>query len=99
VHQRLQTNVRILSNVLCVFFKIVSLFLVCFLFVYRNPNLGFATKARGCKVVNQEGSLGVMSHAPGSARECEGIDPCTPKETPTLGVEVPMDSQMFKKRL
>jgi len=32
-----------------------------------------------------------MSHAPRSARECEGIDPHTPKGTPTLGVGVPMD--------
>jgi len=50
------------------------------------------TKARGCKVVGQEGSPGVMLHAPGSARECEGINPHTPKGTPTLGIEVPMDS-------
>jgi hypothetical protein len=97
VHQRLQTNVRKLSNVLCVFFSIVSLFLVCFVFVYRNPNFGFATKIRGCKVVSQKGSPGIMPHAPGSARECEGIDPRTPKETPTLGVEVLMDSQMFRE--
>jgi hypothetical protein len=34
----------------------------------RNPNLGFATKARGCKVASQEGDLGVTSHAPGSAK-------------------------------
>jgi hypothetical protein len=34
VHQRHQTNVRKLSNVLCVFFPIVSLFLVCFVFVF-----------------------------------------------------------------
>ncbi len=35
----------------------------------RNPNLGFATKARGgCKVVGQEGHSGVTSHAPGSAK-------------------------------
>jgi len=50
------------------------------------------TKARGCKVAGQEGSPGVMSHAFGSARECEGIDPHTPKGTPTLGVGVSMDS-------
>ncbi len=54
------------------------------------------TKAKGCKVVGQEGSLGIMPHAPGSARECERIDHHTPKGTPTLGVGVPMDSQIFR---
>jgi hypothetical protein len=56
--------------------------------VCRNPSLGLVTKARGCKVAGQEGSSGVMPHAPGSARECEGISPHTPKGTPTLGVGV-----------
>jgi hypothetical protein len=65
----------------------------------RNPNLGLVTKARGCKVAGQEGSLGVMPHAPGSARKCEGIDPHTPKGTPTLGVGVSVDSQMFREQL
>jgi len=40
-----------------------------------------------------------MAHAPGSARKCEGIDPHTPKATPTLRIGVPMDSQMFRNRL
>ncbi len=62
------------------------------LHICRNPSLGLATKVRGCKVVGQEKSPVAMSHAPGSAKECEGIDPCTPKGTPTLGVGVPMDS-------
>jgi hypothetical protein len=81
----------------CVFF-IVSFFLVCFVFVYRNPSLGFMTKARGCKIVGQKGSSGVMSHVPKSARECEGIDPRTPKRTPTLGVGVSVESQPLKVR-
>jgi len=34
-----------------------------------------------------------MPHAPGNARECEGIDPHTPKGTPTLVVGVLVDSQ------
>jgi hypothetical protein len=59
---------------------------------YCNPSLGLATKAKGCKVAGQEGSPGVMLHALESAKECEGIDPHTPKGTPTLGVIVPMDS-------
>ncbi len=57
------------------------------------------TKARGCKVAGQEGSLGLMLHAPKIARECEGIDPHTPKGIPTLGVGVPMESRIFKRRL
>jgi len=57
------------------------------------------TKARGCKVAGQEGSPGVMPHVPRSARECEGINPHTPKGTPTLGVGVLMDSRIFKGRL
>jgi hypothetical protein len=63
----------------------------------HNPNLGLTTKARGYKVANQEGSLGIMSHAPKNARECEGIDPHTLKGTPTLGIGIPVDSQMFIK--
>jgi len=53
------------------------------------------TKAKNCKVTGQEGSSGVMLHYPGSARECEGIDPHTPKAIPTLGVGVLVDSRMF----
>ncbi len=44
----------------------------------HNPNLGLMTKARACKVAGQEGSLGVTSHAPRIAKECEGINPHTP---------------------
>jgi len=62
-----------------------------------NLNLGFATKARGCKVTGEEGSSGVMPHAPRSARECEGIGPHTPNETPTLGIWILMDSRMFRE--
>ncbi len=32
------------------------------------PSLGLETKARACKVASQEGSLGVTSHAPNSAK-------------------------------
>jgi len=37
--------------------------------------------------VGQEGSPGVMPHALGSARKCEGIDPHTPKGTPLWELE------------
>ncbi len=50
------------------------------------------TKARDCKVVGQEGSLGVTSHAPESVGECEGMTPHTPKGAPTLGIGVLVDS-------
>jgi len=65
----------------------------------RNPNLGFTTKAKACKVAGQEGSPGVTSHAPRSVGKCEGMNPHTSKGASTLGVRVPMDSQIFKKQL
>jgi hypothetical protein len=43
----------------------------------RNPIFGFATKARACKVIDQEGSLGVMPHIHGSVGKCEGMNPHT----------------------
>ncbi len=45
----------------------------------HNPSLRLMTKARACKGVNQEGSLGVTSHAPGSVGKCEGMNPHTLK--------------------
>ncbi len=62
----------------------------------RNLSLGLVTKARGCKVAGQEGSMGVMLHALGNARKCEGIDPHTPKGIPTLGVGILVDFQMLE---
>jgi hypothetical protein len=55
----------------------------------HNPNLGLMTKVRACKVVGQERKL--MSE-----RKCEGMNPHTSKGVSTLGVGVPVDSQMFK---
>ncbi len=66
---------------------------------YCNPSLGLATKVRACKVASQETSPGVRSHAPGSVRECEGIDLHTPRGTRTLRVRVPVDSQIFREQL
>ncbi len=43
----------------------------------HNFNFGFTTKARACKGVGQEGNSGVTFHVPGSARECEGMNPHT----------------------
>jgi hypothetical protein len=61
----------------------------------RNPSLGLATKAKGLQGCGPRGSPGVTSHTPGSVRECEGVNPHTPKATPTLGDRVSMDFQNF----
>jgi len=50
------------------------------------------TKVRACKVVGQERKLG-------SERKCEGMNPHTPKGAFTLGVGIPVDSQMFREQL
>jgi hypothetical protein len=60
----------------------------------RNPNLGLATKARACKGATK--SEVRESHF--SVRECEGINPHTPKWAPTLGIRLLMDSQIFRKQ-
>jgi len=65
----------------------------------RNPSRGFTTKARACKVANQEGILGITPHAPGSVGKCEGMNLHTPKGTSTLGVGVSVDFQIFRERL
>jgi len=57
-----------------------------------QPSLGLATKARACKLVSQE-------RKPDKEHKCEGMNPHTPKGASTLGVEVPMDSRMFKEQL
>jgi hypothetical protein len=62
----------------------------------HNPSLGLVTKARVCKVASQERSIGITYSAPGSAKECEGMNPHTPKWTPILGIKVPMDFWIFK---
>jgi hypothetical protein len=68
-------------------------------FTCRNPNLGLATKARAYKRTKQEGGLRGTSYTLGSARECERMNPHTPKATPTWGVGIPKNSQIFKERL
>ncbi len=37
-------------------------------------------------------------HNPKNVKECEGMNPHTPKWTPTLGIRVPMESQSFKEQ-
>jgi hypothetical protein len=65
----------------------------------RNLNLGLMIKTRACEGAGQVGMLGVTCHVPRSVGECEGINPHTPKWTPTLGVRVTIDSQIFKSSL
>jgi len=37
-------------------------------------------------------------HTLGNVRKCEGMNPHIPKWIPTLGVGVPMESQMFREK-
>jgi hypothetical protein len=62
----------------------------------RNPSLGLTTKAKGLQGCGPKGSLGVTSYTPESVRKCEGVNPHTPKATPTLGDGVPMESPNFR---
>ncbi len=54
---------------------------------------------QGVARLRAKGKPGVMPHAPGSVKECERIDPHTPKGAPTLRVGVPMDSWIFRAQL
>jgi len=53
----------------------------------RNPSLGLMTKARGLQGCGPRGSLGVTPHVLESVRRCEGVNPHTPKATPTWEME------------
>jgi len=57
--------------------------------------LALAKGLQGCR---PKGSLGITSHTPGNVRNCEGVNPHTPKATPTLGDGIPVDFQNFRKR-
>jgi len=43
------------------------------------------TKAKGLQGCGPRESPGVTSHTPESVGKCEGVNPHTPKATPTLG--------------
>jgi len=75
----------------------------------HNPSFELTTKAKGLQGCEARGSprikarksSGVTSHTPEnvrSAREYEGVNPHTPKATPTLGDGVPVDSRNFRER-
>jgi hypothetical protein len=59
--------------------------------------LGLRPKQEGLQGCGRKGSPRVTSHIPGSVGKCEGMNPHTPKATPTLGDGVPVDSRNFKE--
>jgi len=64
-----------------------------------NLSLGLTTKVRACKGVGQEWNLGVIFHVLGSVGVSKEMNSHTPKWVPTLGIEVLMDSRIFRKWL
>jgi hypothetical protein len=64
----------------------------------HNPSFGLATKAKGLQGSGPKGSPRVTSHILENVRKCEGVNTHTPKATPTLEDELPMDSQNFRER-
>jgi hypothetical protein len=64
----------------------------------RNLSFGLMTKAKGLQRCGPRRSLRVTSHAPGSVKKCEGVNPHTPKATPTLGDGVSVHSQNFREQ-
>jgi hypothetical protein len=61
--------------------------------------LGSRPRQGGCKVTGQEGTPGSHFTCSRECKECEGMNPHTPKGTPMLGVGLPEDSQIFKAQL
>jgi hypothetical protein len=58
--------------------------------------LGSRPRQKGLQGCGTKGSPGITSGTPGSVGKCEGVNPHTPKATPTLGDGVPVDSQNFR---
>jgi hypothetical protein len=67
--------------------------------VCHNRSLGFATKAKGCKVVGQEGNSGVASHVPESAKSVRDHSLTLPNELPLWELESQMDCRIFRMQL
>jgi hypothetical protein len=65
----------------------------------HNLSLGLTTKVKVCKGVGREWRPRVAFHAPENVGGCERMNPHTPKWALTLGVRVPMNSQIFKEWL
>jgi hypothetical protein len=64
--------------------------------VVATLTLGLQPKQRGLQSCRPKGSLGVTLHALRSVGKCEGMNPHTPKATPTLGDGVLVDFWIFK---
>jgi hypothetical protein len=60
--------------------------------------LGLRPRQKGLQGCGPRENPGVTSHIPESVRKCEGVNPHTPKATPTLGDGVPVDSKNFRNR-
>jgi hypothetical protein len=65
----------------------------------RNLNHGLVTRARACKVVSQDRSLGVTPHAPKSARECERNEPSHSQMNSHFGSWSPNGLSNFQKAI
>jgi len=68
------------------------------LVICRNPSFGLATKAKGLQGCEPRISPEVTSHTSESVKKCEGVNPHTPKATPTLGDGILMDSRNFREQ-
>ncbi len=77
--------------------KIFKAIFICHYYC-RNPNFGLATKAKGVARRWAKRKLGSHVTYFRECRKCEGVNPHTPKATPTLGDGVPVDFQNFKKQ-
>jgi len=64
-----------------------------------KPKGSPGAKAKRSPRPKARGIPGVTSHTPGNVRKCEGVNPHTPKATPTLGDGVLVDSRNFRERL
>jgi len=60
--------------------------------------LGLRPRQKGLQGCGPKGSLRVTSHTPGSVRKCEGVNPHTPKATPTLEDGIPIDTGNFREQ-
>jgi hypothetical protein len=72
---------------------------ISMVFHYCRNSRFWLTKTRAYKGAGQKGSLRVTSHAPRSAKECENVNPHTPKWIPILGVQIPNGFLNFQKAI
>ncbi len=64
---------------------------------YHDPSLGLTIKARGMEMCKSKVQPESHIHIHKSVGECEGMSPHAPKWALTLGIEILMDSQIFKE--